>query len=366
VKKLINLIMKRITDWIKHHQVLAFFLITFMISWGLGYTWVLVVNKSMFLFAPMTAITMVGPALAGIIISRIINTQPKQGTKRAYWIAFLLAWVVSALVFLGNNTFINHAPLSPIMVGFTLISVVPVALVISMARSRIPAVKSYLSSLVRLRGVLRWSLLAIVVFPAFVLISIVVHSLLYRQPIEVHPVSDMGLVLIGLIVVKFLYQFFFFNATGEETGWRGFALPRLQSFTSPLVACLLLNLFWGPWHFFLWMAEGRSIFSFEFWIQTFIELFSGTVTLCWFYNRSRGSILVAGIAHSAANTTLWLFPNLDWTIYNWTVAAAALVIIMIDRMWKKLPDNHPAIYRLPDSFEPGDESVFASTKLSQV
>ena len=361
MNKITNIMKNKLTQCIKQHQVLAFFIITFVISWGLGYTWMLVINKGMYLLAPLTTIAMIGPALAGILISRIINIQPKQGKKRTYWIAFLIAWVVCTLVFLANNTFINHAPLSPILLIFAIISVIPVAYVISMARSRIPAVKRYLSSLIQLRVAWGWSLLALVLFPALVLLSLLIDSLLHQQPIDIQQVPEPSLVLIGLIGVKFLYQFFFFNATGEETGWRGFALPRLQLLTSPLVACLVLNLFWGPWHFFLWMAEGRPVFSIEFWMQSFFELFAGTVTLCWFYNRSRGSILVAGIAHATANTIFWLFPNLDWAIYNWTVAAAALVMILIDRMWEKLPSDHEAVYQ-----EPVNEDSPNSTPISHL
>ena len=129
-----------LSAWIKSHQVTAFFAITFAISWGLGYTWILFVKKSLYLLAPLTVIATVGPALAGIMISAVSNTRPKEGTKRSHWTAFLIAWVVCILVFLANNTFINHAPFSPIMVGFTLVTVIPVAFVISMAWSRIPPV----------------------------------------------------------------------------------------------------------------------------------------------------------------------------------------------------------------------------------
>ncbi len=339
--------MNKLTQWIKNHQLAAFFVLTFIISWGLGYSWILVVNKGIFLLAPLTVIAQVGPALAGIIISAIVNRQPKQGTKRSYWIAFLIAWIVCALVFLANNTFINHAPFSPVMLIFTLVSVVPVAFVISMVRSPLPVVRNYMASLIRFRGVWGWALLAIVLFPALVLLSMLINAVIGRQPIELHQVQETGLLLAGSIVVKFLYQFFFFNASGEEIGWRGFALPKLQILTSPLVACLVLNLFWGPWHLFLWWSEGRAVLSPTFWAQSFLELFAGTVTLCWFYNRSKGSILVAGIAHATANTVYWLFPNLDWTVYTWTATVAALVMILVDRMWKKLPSDHLAVYHTP-------------------
>jgi hypothetical protein len=95
------------------------------------------------------------------------------------------------------------------------------------------------------------------------------------------------------------------------------------------------------------MAEGKPVFSPGFWVQTYLELLPGTVILGWFYNRSKGSILVAGIAHAAANTAYAFFPNLDWTVFNWTVAVAALVLILVDRMWKKLPSDHPAVYQTP-------------------
>ena len=336
--------MNRLADWIKRHQIITFFAITFLITWGLGFSY-LAVYKGDILLAPLAFVATCGPALAGIIISAVCNTQPREGSKRTYWIAFLVAWVVSALVFLAHNTVINHAPFTPIIVGLTLITVIPVAFVISMAYSRIPTVKNYMASLLRLRGVWGWALLALLGIPALSLISIFINDPRWGLLFASHQLPATGLVLIGLVVVKFLYQLFFFNATGEEAGWRGFALPRLQACNSPLVACLVLNVFWPLWHFFLWMAEGKPVYSLEYWGQTYLELLPATVIIVWFYNRSKGSILVAGIAHAAANTAFAFFPSLDWTIYNWTAAFAALVLILADRMWKKLSFDHPAVYQ---------------------
>jgi membrane protease YdiL (CAAX protease family) len=347
--------MSKLSDWIKCHQVVAFFVITFAITWGLGFSYGAVMKRGQFLLAPLLFLATCGPAMAGIIITAIANTEPRQGTRKAFWIAFLVAWVVSALVFLAHNTFFNHAPFSPVMLGFLLVSVLPVAFVIAMTHSRIPAVRGYLASLIRLRGVWRWSALALVLTPALILLSVPVSSGLGRQSMTALQFPTSGLALIGLITVKFLYQLFFFNATGEEVGWRGFALPRLQTLTSPLIAALILALFWVPWHFLLWQAEGRPILAWQFWMQMSLIHMLFSLFIVWFCNRAQGSILVAGIAHAAANTALAFFQRIDFPILCAIMAIIALLLIMADRMWAKLPPNHPAVYTSTGSRPPSAE-----------
>ena len=69
------------------------------------------------------------------------------------------------------------------MVVFIFVSVVPVAFVISTAYSRIPTVKSYVSSLIRLRGVWGWALAGLVLFPAIFLLSLAGSSFSGWSPI---------------------------------------------------------------------------------------------------------------------------------------------------------------------------------------
>jgi len=165
-----------------------------------------------------------------------------------------------------------------------------------------------------------------------------------KQPLSAYPFPEISLSLIGLVIVKFFYQFFFFNATGEETAWRGFVLPRLQARTSPLLAALIIGVFWTSWHFFFWQAEGQPISAVEFLVAMYIGHLLVSVLIVWIYNRAGGSILVAGITHAALNTVQAFIPYRDIRSLYPTILIAVLVLILVDRMWQKLPSGHPAVY----------------------
>lgn len=102
---------------------------------------------------------------------------------------------------------------------------------------------------------------------------------------------------------------------GEETGWRGFALPRLQSFHSAAGATLRLLLFWLGWHLPMFFYKESFIeMGFLGAIGWAVSLAFGAVLLTWLYNSSKGSILIVIIWHGT---------------YNAAVAAAAGNIAMI-------------------------------------
>jgi membrane protease YdiL (CAAX protease family) len=334
--------MRNLTDWIKNHQIAAFFIITFAIMWALGFSFGAVIQKGQVLLAPLVSIAACGPALAGIIISAVVNTRTRQGTSKAVMRVFFIAWILSALVFIAHNTLIASFLLSPIIIGYSLIVVVPVAGVISASYARIPEVRNYVISLIRLRGVWGWSLFALVLFPGLIMLTIVISRLLGTQANANSQFSETGLTLIGLLAVKIIYQIFFFNAAGEEVGWRGFVMPRLQAVTSPLITSLIISIFWVPWHYFAWEAEGLPVLSVQFWIENFIINIPFGLIIVWICNRSKGSILVAGITHASANTFESFVPN--FSVFIVIIFCLALVMILVDRMWKKLPRDHPAVY----------------------
>ena len=342
--------MNQISAWIRKRPIVSFYVITFAITWGLGFSYIAWLKNELFLFLPLTFVATCGPALAGIIVTAVGGGQgrPKLSRNRARWLVFILAQIACTAILLANLYLFDATPFTPILALFAFFLLTPpVAYIISAAYSRGTAVRAMMSSLVRLRGVAGWALLAFIFIPGILLLSVVASDLLGRQPASTVSNVVLGAPLLGLVTVKFLYQFFFFNATGEESGWSGFARPYLQARFSPLITALIVTLFWVPWHFFLWYAEGQDVFSVSYWFEFYIIHISPSIIITWLYNRSRGSILVAGVAHAAANTADAFLPNLDWVTYTTMMIIAALLLVLIGRMWKRLPREDPAICHAP-------------------
>jgi len=95
---------------------------------------------------------------------------------------------------------------------------------------------------------------------------------------------------------------------GEEFGWRGFLLPRLQRHHNALISSLIIGFFHSIWHVPLFLVEGTAQYG---WAQQvgFIPSFLGysafviawAIQLTWFFNNTRGSVLLVAVVHGAGN-----------------------------------------------------------------
>jgi membrane protease YdiL (CAAX protease family) len=85
---------------------------------------------------------------------------------------------------------------------------------------------------------------------------------------------------------------------GEEPGWRGYALPRLQTLLGPLRASLLLGVLWAFWHLPLFLVKEWTSYPFVYYVMWVVGV---SLIITFAFNLSRGSVVVAVVAHSAAN-----------------------------------------------------------------
>jgi uncharacterized protein len=87
---------------------------------------------------------------------------------------------------------------------------------------------------------------------------------------------------------------------GEEVGWRGFALPRLQARMPALRASLVLTVGWAGWHLPLFaFSEGLSNLGLAGAAGWLLSLALGSILLTWLFNSSRGSIAAVASFHAA-------------------------------------------------------------------
>ena len=94
-----------------------------------------------------------------------------------------------------------------------------------------------------------------------------------------------------------LFVWFLTFGLGEETGWRGFALPRLEQGRSALSATVILWVLWALWHLplFFYLYDAVIIAGF------LLGLLAGAITFTWLYNSTGGSVLLVAVWHAAFN-----------------------------------------------------------------
>lgn len=84
---------------------------------------------------------------------------------------------------------------------------------------------------------------------------------------------------------------------GEEIGWRGYALPRLQKDYNALHATIILAIFWALWH----LPQFFYLFNPSIAVGWGIGLFAGAIVFTWLLNSTEGSILLVAIWHGCIN-----------------------------------------------------------------
>jgi membrane protease YdiL (CAAX protease family) len=126
------------------------------------------------------------------------------------------------------------------------------------------------------------------------------------------------------------------GATGEELGWRGFLLPRLQERFTGLIASLIVGLIWALWHMPLWLLPGYGWDSVPYWAFALTTI-SSSVIYTFVVNKTDGSMLVASMIHLMTNfgfnviSFLGLLPMPDatWIIASVLYTVYAIIIVIL-------------------------------------
>ena len=97
-----------------------------------------------------------------------------------------------------------------------------------------------------------------------------------------------------------LFPLFLVTNFGEEIGWRGYALPKLQERMSPLSAALVLGSIWGAFHWAALAANADAPFAYMA-VSTLL-LVAVSVIMSFVFNGSGESVPVVSLVHAMYDT----------------------------------------------------------------
>ncbi len=290
--------MNLIVVFVRRHQVLGYYILTFAISWS----FFLIVGGPGFFagnfwesdprFVPAVLAMLTGPTVAGLLLTGLLTGRAgfrEIGSRLAKW---------------------------------------------------------------RVGG--RWYAIALLTAP--VLTAVVLSVLSIASPIFLPPILtaedkiSLLLPVLGIGVTVLL----------EEIGWTGFATPRLRLRHGVLATGLIVGALWGPWHLLqiLWTAGTSNrevpvaLYVPLYFLCSVASLTAYRVLMVWVYDRTR-SLLVATLMHAsyAASTLPILSPSLGGTsfliqasVFSAALWIAVAVVTLTDHehlTWHQL-GVHPA------------------------
>lgn len=165
-----------------------------------------------------------------------------------------------------------------------------------------------------------WYLFALLVIPVIYGIGLLLTSL------STHVVIGNLFIANSPFFLLVAYVYLMIINSGEEIGWRGFALPLLETqFRRPLFVGLLLGIFWALWHLPLYIYPALATMPYPVFFFFAVGL---SVIYVHLFRQTKGSLWPVVMLHAATDvlprliqlTQLGLLFWISATVLTWVVA----------------------------------------------
>lgn len=224
-----------------------------------------------------------------------------------FGLTFLFSWVTWPI--LGDQN-----PTGPLLAALIVVPII----------GGREGLRAWASRIVRWRVGLRWYATALLLPLVVVVMAAYLNVLLGAPPTAVQLAAWPELLPEFLIV-------FLVVGLGEEPGFRGFALPRLQAGRSALAATLILAAVGVAWHLPLFLT-GDAPWS------NIPLIVAGYVLFTWLFNNTDGSVLIAALFHSSVAVVgpayfATMFTGPDFARYSWLLAILYCLVAVAVIAW---------------------------------
>jgi uncharacterized protein len=236
-------------------------------------------------------------------------------------LAFVIAWGLMGIGIAKNYGWLQHnIPMEPFLLIGSWVPNIAAFMVIAFVLKRNGGIKKLL------KGWLKWKVPAfwylVILSP---IIIAVISTFIYKLLYDIFPVSEIAYNPTSLLAMLIMATIT--GAMGEELGWRGFALPRLQLRMNALSASVLLGIIWIIWHSPLWFT-GIGFEQIPFLAYAIIGI-SFTILVTWACNNSRGSLVVASLFHLTLNVSVNIIEIRALYIHALLFLSFAAIVVMV-------------------------------------
>lgn len=231
----------------------------------------------------------------------IVQTLRRHPLVSFFVLAYAVTWLLwSPVVFFNLPVFnpVTHAPSLYVLPGIAIGVTGSAFLMTAVTQGRV-GVHRLLQRLMGWRVGLQWYAVAVLLIPLTeMLVAVGLGS-----PNALGALSPAALLLYPAAYTAH----FFFGPLFEESGWRGFALPRMQHRYGSLFGTLLLGILWSVWHFFLyvpvWFQSGsivEGLLGTSIFVATTTSM---TFIFTWLFNNTQASLLLSILLHGSVDGT---------------------------------------------------------------
>ena len=211
--------------------------------------------------------------------------------------AFAISWLCwLPLVASDHGIGIVPPSLSPLLVLLGTFGPFLSAVTIVARRSGFRGLGEFIGQAFRWRAGIQWYAAALVA-PAAIRIAV-----LYVHVLKGGTFPDLSDPTRWLAIPStFFLVLLIGGPTGEEFGWRGFLLQRMQPVTGVLWASVLIGVITASWHLPLFWIPGTAQSHLPFEIF-FVRTVALSIISTWLYNGTRRSLLFVLLFHASLNT----------------------------------------------------------------
>jgi uncharacterized protein len=182
----------------------------------------------------------------------------------------------------------------------------------------------------------KWYLAPFLLAPALIVGGVYLNAALTGASPDFSTVMAYKIFGKSAYLPLFILPFFMvdFIANGEEIGWRGYVLPRLQAKYGALTSALILGVIWGFWHLPKYLTHWDTVSFAWFMAHTTVA----SILYTWLYNGTNGSLLLVTLFHAATNATGVFMPMANtvssgnmgaYIIFILLEAVAAIIIVIV-------------------------------------